>query len=365
MKILAIETSCDETAAAVVEKKDGKIRVLSNVVASSIKLHAKTGGIIPDTAAREQVKYIIPVITKALIESESNLTILPAGRQVQQSGNQTFKQASNILKSSIDAIVVTIGPGLIGSLLIGVETAKTLSYSLNIPLIPVNHLLAHIFANFIDHRNPIEFPFIGLIVSGGHTDLLMFKSFTDYTWLGGTRDDAAGEALDKIGRILGLPYPAGPEIEKRAEKITSSKFKFSKALKHSDDFDFSFSGLKTEAAREIKKLHDEAKLDSATIDEICFAIQESVVDVLVTKTTKAAKKYNAKAIVLGGGVSANQKLINEFKSSILKNKLLINLFSPEKKFTTDNAAMIGAYALLNPEIQPWQKIKANPNLYFS
>lgn len=346
--MLAIETSCDETGAAVVEKKGEIITVLSNVVSSSVLQHATTGGIIPENAAREQVKLIIPVIESALIQSISE----------DFKGN-SFKHAQQILNNSIDAIAVTYGPGLIGSLLIGVETAKTFSFIFNKPLIPVNHLLAHIFANFINQKP--EFPFIGLIVSGGHTDLLLFNSFKKYAWLGGTRDDAAGEALDKIGRILGLAYPAGPEIEKLALYAVKKEFRFSRALINSGDFDFSFSGLKTEVSRYVQK---QKKLSKQEIAEISFAVQDSICDVLVNKALAAAEKYNCNTVVLGGGVSANQYLRDKFQKDT-HNNTKWNFYFPDKKFTTDNAAMIGTYALLDPTPTSWRKVKASPNLYFA
>ena len=364
MKILAIETSCDETGAAVVEKDEkGLIKVLSNVIATSSSLHAKTGGIIPESAAREQIKFMIPVIVAALIESKNKAKL--------SSGNK-FKYAKHIL-TSIDAIAVTHGPGLIGSLLVGGETAKTLSFALNKPIIPVHHLLAHLYANFIGEISNfkfqisnIQFPFIGLIVSGGHTDLLYFKSHSNFKWLGGTRDDAAGEALDKIGRILGLPYPSGPEIEKRANKIQGSTLKFQSPLINSEDFDFSFSGLKTEVARFIQEERDRLSPEIGVTDlgNICYAVQEAIFDVLIKKTIRAAKLYKTWTILLGGGVSANQTLRKSFEQSIINNKLSMQIFSPLKEFATDNGAMIGAYALLNYKPVPWKRIKAQPDLYF-
>ncbi len=398
MKILSIESSCDETSAAVVElvraksrevhhepstnsskkasgkrlgieKDQGNIQVLSNVTATSLPIHAKTGGIIPENAAREQVKYIIPVITRALNESKNMK-------------DESWETAREILKSDIDAIAVTYGPGLIGSLLVGVETAKTLSFTFNKPLIPVNHLLAHLYANFIERSNErqaISFPFIGLIVSGGHTDLLLFKDHGNFEWLGGTRDDAAGEALDKIGRLIGLPYPAGAEIEYRAQLFSNSQgldikqprklkrgstsgepLKFHSPLMYEQTFDFSFSGLKTEALRFTQK----NKLSEELINEVCFAVQKAVIDVLIKKTLKAAKEYNCKTILLGGGVSANSTLREKFESEVRSQKLEVKIFSPEKIFCTDNGAMIGVYALMNPVDVPWKKVCANPELYF-
>lgn len=395
-RILALETSCDETGAAVLEKKDDKITVLSNVTATSLATHATTGGIIPENAARAQVEYIMPVIIEALIRSEYS----------ENSENQRIRMSENanqILSNQIDAIAVTHGPGLVGSLLVGVEAAKTLSYAFNKPLIPVNHLLAHLYANFIRENTKSEirnsklndnpFPFVGLIVSGGHTDLLYFKSHIDYQWLGGTRDDAAGEALDKIGRILGLSYPAGPEIERRAKLVNNPTIKFKSPLINSDDFDFSFSGLKTEAMRYVQSMkisegetggkgipssahspnevsgEDVGWKGSPTgpqaheehiINNICFAVQKAVIDVLVKKTLRAAEKFGVETILIGGGVSANETLIKEL--SIHGSQFTV--IAPKKEYTTDNAAMIGAYALINPTPIPWQEVKALPELYF-
>ncbi len=350
MKVLSIESSCDETSASVVKIQDNVITVLSHITATSLDLHSKTGGIIPENAAREQVKYIMPVIIRALIESK-NETIKTDDKE-----NYTFAQ--KILKQEIDSIAVTYGPGLIGSLLVGVETAKTLSFTLNKPLIPVNHLLAHLFANFISQPN-VTFPFIGLIVSGGHTDLLHFKSVSEYEWLGGTRDDAAGEALDKIGRLMNLSYPAGPEIEKRAKQEIQTKIAFKSPILNENTFDFSFSGLKAEVMRYVqnKNLSEDNK------NEICFAVQKAVIDVLVKKTLAAAQQYNCPTILLGGGVSANQTLKENFKQEARSQKLEVKILSPEKVYCTDNAAMIGAYALLNTVEKPWKEVFANPNLH--
>jgi len=447
MRVLAIESSCDETAASVVEKNGLEIKVLSNIVSSSVELHAKTGGIIPENAAREQVKYIIPVIVEALITArraggtggrapdaradERSETSTGGKDNPGQDPRSKWQEANEILKNYIDAIAVTYGPGLIGSLLIGVETVKTLSLSFNKPLIPVNHLLAHIYANFISTSPSLtrpersrrvtnhHFPFIGLIVSGGHTDLLYFKSHNDYKWLGGTRDDAAGEALDKIGRMLNLSYPAGPEMEKCANRVTKPDIKFKSPLINSDDFDFSFSGLKTEAMRYInekgqvnmnesdskvvierknskngmnKRLsHSEdgamkqvqnipsechfQTYDEPFINSVCFATQKAVIDVLVKKTLRAAEEYKCQTILLGGGVSANKTLIEKMnhessrqrRASPKKAGIMnqgIKIYAPQKEYCTDNAAMIGAYALVNGKEKKWKEIKTNPELYF-
>lgn len=341
MLILGIESSCDETGAAIIkgESKSEKVSLLSNALASSLALHEATGGIMPENAAREQVKYIIPVIKEAL-------------------------NSAGLKPKDIDAIAVTYGPGLIGSLLIGVETAKSLSYVWNKPLNPTNHLLGHIYANFIEeegNQNQIEFPALSLIVSGGHTDLVFIKNHNDFKWLGGTRDDAAGEAMDKVGRLLGLPYPGGPHIEKAALSGNAKRFQFPKPLIGSGDFDFSFSGLKTAVLRETQKNEN---LDEQMISDISASFQKTVIDVLVRKTIKAAEKYNARSILLGGGVAANNKLREELKFAIEKNNLNVEFFVPSKKLCTDNGAMIAAAAFYNNEISDFRKVDANPNLYF-
>lgn len=342
MIILGIETSCDETSAAIIEalESDSKVKLLSNVVASSLLLHTKTGGVIPEVAAREQIKYIIPVIKESLTKA-------------------------NLKLSNIDAIAVTIGPGLIGSLLVGVETAKTFSYILQRPLVSVNHLFGHMYANFIKDENlenkEIQFPALSLIISGGHTDLVLIKGHEKIEWLGGTRDDAAGEALDKIGRLLGLAYPAGPLIENLAKKGDSKKYNFPRPLINSNDFDFSFSGLKTAVLRQVNSL---IQLTNTDIENICASSQKAIIDILIAKTIKAAKKYNVKSILLGGGVAANQTLKDELKQKINLDLPSVDLFVPNKKFCTDNAAMIAAAGFFNQQILPWQKTEANPQLYF-
>jgi len=354
MKILGIETSCDETAAAVIEAWDNKnIQVLANIVSSSLSLHKKTGGIIPEIAAREQIKYIIPAINQSLIDSKSF------------SKNTINSRWSKINIPDIDAIAVTVGPGLIGSLLVGVETAKTLSLLWNKPVIPVNHLFGHIYANFINEGQrkeiEIEFPAIALVVSGGHTDLVLMKDHKKIKWLGGTRDDAAGEALDKIGRLLNLPYPGGPEIEKVAKNGNPQAFHFPRPMLDSQDFDFSFSGLKTAVLRETKTIK---QLDSRVVADISASVQQAIIETLIKKTQDAVKKYKAKSILLGGGVAANQKLRDEFKASIINNKLPIVFSVPAKNLCTDNAVMIATAAFFNPKATAWQKLQAQPELYF-
>src|SRR5260221_10207849 len=328
MKILAIETSCDETSAAVVEGDGNGVKVLSNVVASSMAMHSKTGGIIPENAAREQVKYIIPVINEALSQTDSTWC-MAYGKETKD--NHKLSAISS--NPNIDAIAVTYGPGLIGSLLVGVETAKTLSFLWNKPPIPVNHLFGHIYANWVGLSSPLEskgdlpdFPAIALIVSGGHTDLVLMKSHKDITWLGGTRDDAAGEAFDKIGRLLGLAYPAGPMIEKLAKQGNPKAYHFPRPLVHDGAYDFSFSGLKTAVLREVQKMIDKKRFSQSVIPDqmdsrlrlrfadsfgkasgndkvgrndnifsaqttanISRGVQDAIIDVLVKKTLAAAE----------------------------------------------------------------------------
>ena len=340
MIILAIETSCDETGAAIVSRnpKENYVKILSNVVSSSLILHSKTGGVIPDIAAREQLKFIIPVIKEAF-------------------------EKSKLKRGDIDAIAVTKGPGLIGSLLIGVETAKTLAYLWNKPIIPVNHLLGHIYANWLVSENQesktITFPALALLVSGGHTDLILIKNHDKFRWLGGTRDDAAGEAFDKIGRLLNLSYPAGPIIEIIASKGNEKVFNFPRPMIGSKDFDFSFSGLKAAVMREVKKTKD---INEQTKANIASSVQKSITEVLVKKTIKAADKYNVKSLLLGGGVASNELLRKKLKTKA--NELKIDFFTPNKNFCTDNAAMIGAYAAFHPKGTLWRDISPNPDLYF-
>jgi len=357
MKILAIETSCDETAAAIVE--NGR-KIITNIVSSSQELHKKTGGIIPETAAREQVKCMIPVLNEALKPFDY----------------AQGKQYSNVIMNNIDAIAVTTGPGLIGSLLVGVETAKTIAAVCGQSIIPVNHIFAHIYTNWLKHGREPEFPAIALVVSGGHTELFLMKGHIKISWLGGTRDDAAGEAFDKTARLLGLGFPGGPAIAVAAAKFQiSSRFirdKYQKEIKlprpmmNEDNLDFSFSGLKTAVMREINRLKSLKQLNNKTIEQLAYELQESITDVLVAKTLKAAQKYKVRSILLGGGVAANRRLSEKFKLKI-KNRpkgtrLKINLYIPPPSLCTDNAAYIGSYAYYHQTFVPCQEIQAQPDL---
>lgn len=327
MHILGIETSCDETAAAVVE--NGR-KILSNIVASSVELHQKTGGIIPEVAAREQLKCINPVIEETIQNSKCKV-------------------------QNLDAIAITVGPGLIGSLLVGVETAKALAYIWKKPIVPINHLQAHLYANWLKGKTP-QFPAIGLVVSGGHTDLVLMKDHGKIKWLGGTRDDAAGECFDKTARVLGLPYPGGPEIAKLAEKGNPQAYDLPRPMIKQKNLDFSFSGLKTAVINLKRKQKKIKKADMAV------GIQQAIIDVLVGKTAKAAERYRVKSVLLAGGVAANKQLRKQMETEIQKLKPKIALFVPLPKLCTDNAVYIAANAFFNFKPIPWQKIKANPGL---
>lgn len=371
MLILGIETSCDETGAAIISgnKKSDSVSIISSFIASSLYMHSKTGGIIPESAAREQVKFIIPVIQKTL--EKAKLTI-----------------------KDIDAIAVTYGPGLIGSLLIGVETAKAISYACDIPIIPTNHLIGHLYANWLvaDSKSQmgkklpsanIEFPAIGLIVSGGHTDLVLIKKHGEIKWLGGTRDDAAGECFDKCARLLGYDYPGGPKIAQLALKGDPNKFKFPRPMIGSHDSEFSFSGLKAAFLRETqlhfpvlrtsdKKISWEQivleehikQSQKQTLYDLCASLEKAIVDVIIKKTLNVCKKYDAKSLLLGGGVAANQSLRTNLQLTINNQKLAIRLFAPTKSLCTDNGAMIAAAAFHNGKQENFRLVDAKPGLYF-
>ncbi len=321
MIILGIESSCDETAAAVV--KDGS-KILSNIISSQVEIHSRYGGIVPEVASRQHILSIIPVIEQAIGQS-------------------------GVSPDDFSAIAVTNGPGLAGSLLVGVNIAKALGLAWNKPLIGINHLEAHIYANWLGEDVP-EFPLVSLIVSGGHTELVLMKNHGQISRLGGTRDDAAGEAFDKVSRILGLGYPGGPAIERASSSGTPNQRLPRAWLKGNDDF--SFSGLKTAV---LHLAHDLGISDSRNhnpvISDIAASFQESVVDVLVTKTILAAKREGVKQILLAGGVAANQAL-----RETLMDHSPIPVLIPQPIYCTDNAAMISIcayYHLLKEKAANW------------
>ncbi len=394
MKILAIETSFDETACAIIE--DGT-KIISNVLASSHEMHKKYGGVVPEIAARKQLECIIPVITETITKASSYYTSIdsyngktntlhaPSSDHLhihphnQIDVNTLILHSTKVLPSlwlknwierKIDAIAVTVGPGLIGSLLVGVETAKTIAFVTGKPIVPVNHVLAHMYANFIrDERNnnqqltieqfnnrTIEFPAISLVVSGGHTELYLMKSARDLTWLGGTLDDAAGECFDKTARLLGFGHGGGVAIEREAHKFSIQHSAFSITLPrpmiNDKSFNFSFSGLKTAVMREWKKQLDPVRTNFA------FEIQEAITDVLVEKTLRAAKTYGAKSILLSGGVAANLRLREKF--SIHHSSF--NIHVPDGALCTDNAVFIASYAYFRGKSTDWHSVDAIPDL---
>jgi N6-L-threonylcarbamoyladenine synthase len=339
MVILGIETSCDETAAAVVS--DG-YNMLSNVVASSVDLHTAYGGVVPEIAARSHVEVIIPVIQQALKDANKDW-------------------------ENIDAISVTNKPGLIGSLLIGVMTARTLAIIKNKPLFGINHVLAHTYANFIT-RTPLsgyqlpskkpEFPILGLIVSGGHTQVMLYKSHTDYQLLGQTRDDAVGEAFDKVAKLLGLPYPGGPSVDKAATKGDPTSVKLPKA-KLENSYDFSFSGLKTAVLRAAQQMvgkdftFPSGQLPQVLTEKqkanLAASFQNTAIDTLTDAMESAEGQYSPKTVLLAGGVAANSQLRSTFAER-LKTPLLY----PDIKLCTDNGAMIASAAFY------WHEPASNP-----
>jgi N6-L-threonylcarbamoyladenine synthase len=374
MIILGIETSCDETAISLVSAKGNNLEVLSNVFSSQVKLHAKWGGVVPNLAAREHLKNIIPVLRLALSKAKMK-------------------------PEKIDLIATTEGPGLIPALLIGTNAAKTLAYVWNKPLIGIHHIEGHIYANFVREVKSqkskvksdisIKFPILCLVVSGGHTQLVLMKKHLNYEIIGETLDDASGEAFDKVSRILNIGYPGGPAIAAAAANFQFSIFNFQsisndkiskfkktkcsirlpRPMLNSKDFNFSFSGLKTAVLYETKKLKTiNYKLKTA----LCAEFQQAAVDVLVAKTIKAAKKYHPETIMLAGGVAANQELRKQLGKAVkqeLKNTLYI---IPDTLYTGDNATMIASAAYFRwksmtsaqkkKSFQNWKTLEASANL---
>jgi len=324
--ILAVETSCDETAVAVVER--GR-RIVASVVASQVELHSPTGGIVPEVAARAHLRWMIPVLHEARTRA----------------GIEDWHE--------VEAVAVTEGPGLAGSLLVGITMAKTLAWSVGLPLVPVNHLEGHIYAAWLLDPDEAErpaplFPLVALVVSGGHTFIVEMTGHLRYRLLGQTVDDAAGEAFDKVGRLLGLPYPGGPAIMAAASEASARDRRFPRAWL-GESYDFSFSGLKTAARRAVAEVlgrpMDDRELDAAALQnrdvaELAWAFQEAVVEVLATKTLRAAREVGARSLVLGGGVAANAVLRQRIAEGA--RDLGVPLLVPRPGLCTDNAAMIGA-----------------------
>ena len=309
MLTLAIETSCDETSCAVI--KDGR-EVLSNIISSQIDIHKRFGGVVPEIASRKHIESIDNILQEAL-----------------DTAGVTFKD--------IDLVAVTQGPGLVGTLLVGLSTAKALAYGLDIPIVGVNHIVGHVCANFIEHKD-LEPPFTCLIVSGGHTYLVQAKDYTDYEMIGRTRDDAAGEAFDKVARTIGLPYPGGPHIDRLAKIGNKESVNFPRVIIDEDTYDFSFSGLKTAVLNHVNQLKQ--KDLEIVVEDIAASFQAAVLDVLVDKSFRLARERRSDKLVIAGGVAANEGLRTMMEER--GNKEGIKIYYPSKILCTDNAAMIGS-----------------------
>ncbi|MFH1088950.1 MAG: tRNA (adenosine(37)-N6)-threonylcarbamoyltransferase complex transferase subunit TsaD [Candidatus Uhrbacteria bacterium] len=354
MRILGLETSCDETSVAVIESNDNRSFVIEkSLIASQAAKHAEYGGVIPEVAARCHVEVMFPLLEAAGVSRDG---------------------------SGIDFIAVTAGPGLVPALRIGVEAAKALSFAWEKPLIAVNHMEGHLASVFLPSiKEPgatqilPELPAVCLLVSGGHTELLLMKDFCEYELLGKTRDDAAGEAFDKVAKLLGLQYPGGPEISRRALNGNRTAVNFPRPMLDSHDFDFSFSGLKTAVAVYLKNnpltppLHhsplregSEGQAATPSLEDICASFEQAAIDVLVEKTRRAVEKFQPKSVIVSGGVSANTFLRQE-----MKNKLSLPVVFPFIEFTGDNAAMIaaaGAWRAAQHESVDPLRVEADPNL---
>lgn len=347
MRLLAIETSCDETSVAIVKHDGGRFLVQKNLVLSQIKDHAPFGGVVPEVAARRHVDALFPLL---------------AASGVSRSGR------------NVDAIAVTVGPGLVAALRVGVEAAKTLALLWSKPLVAINHLEGHIYSVYLPSRlatdqgvltsldAPPEFPALCLIVSGGHTELLLMRGHSEYELIGMTRDDAAGEAFDKVAHMLGLPYPGGPQVSMRAAEGNGAAVAFPRPMLDSADFDFSFAGLKT-AVRVYLNEHPIG--GEGELANVCASFQEAVVDTLVTKTMRAAERYQPKSVILTGGVSANTRLRTELAFRLKKSFPEIRPIFAPIEYTGDNAAMIAAAGIFHAErgdaVDPLT-LQADPNL---
>lgn len=419
MRILAIETSCDETAIAIADfsgtKNQPRVKVWANVVSSQVKLHARYGGVVPNLAKREHQKNLVPVLLKALEEAGLNPKVKTQKSKLQvkiKKIEEILQREDILLKRfkkeilkinppEIGVIAVTVGPGLEPALWVGVNFAKALAHLWHKPLTPVNHMEGHIYSAFLQPPRHSElseeflrnsspsfrmtspvFPTLALLVSGGHTELVLVKDFGKYQIIGETLDDAAGECFDKAARLLGLPYPGGPEIAKLAEGVSYSvmaspapeqirygarndptiNITLPRPMLNSKDFNFSFSGLKTAVLYLLRDL-EKQKID---VKKLCPAIarefQDAVIEVLIKKTLAAAKEYKPKTIILGGGVAANKRLRKEFETAVKKNLLHVTYLLSPAFLTGDNALMITLAAFFTGKKKDWNEIKTEANL---
>ncbi len=341
MKILGIETSCDETAVALLDGKNGRVSAKESLIASQIAIHAATGGVVPEVAAREHVSVIIPLVETLLGKWKT--------------------------KPPIDAVAVTAGPGLFSSLMVGVETAKAFACAWNIPLVAVNHIEGHLYSSLIGEERPITFPVLALIVSGGHTELVLMKGHGRYRLIGRTKDDASGECFDKTAQMLGLGYPGGPAIAAAALKGRVDAYALPRPMLNEKNYDFSFSGLKTAVLYTIRNSKLDVK-DPKVVADLAASIQAAIVEVLVEKTARAAKEFKVKTLIVGGGVAANLALRTELVARGTKELPTVEIRLPRKKYTTDNAVMIAAAGYFNlssrrksGSTSSWPVIKADPN----
>lgn len=336
-RILGIETSCDDTGVGVVTLDKGVITIESQVTASQILTHRKYGGVVPEVAAREHALTILPTIAGAL------------------------KKAGRSWKD-IDAIAVTAGPGLNTALVVGVEAARTISATLKKPLVRVNHIEGHILSAWANQSaGSIKFPALALVVSGGHTELILMRGVGQYSLLGRTHDDAVGEAFDKVAKILGLPYPGGPEVSRRAEVGSDTAFTFPRAMLEKNSLEFSYSGLKTSVLYTVEKL---PRINRSTMNDLCASFQRAALDPLIAKTYLAAKSIGAKTIILAGGVAANKLLRQDLGTMVSERLPGVRFITPPLPLCMDNGVMIaiaGAFRAQKNDFTPWQKIKADPN----
>ncbi len=333
MIILGIETSCDETSAAIV--RDGKL--LSNVTVVQL-FHSEHGGVVPELASRAHLKLIVPIVDDAL-------------------------RKASVDKANLDAVAAVHGPGLIGSILVGLSFGKAMAMGLGIPFIGINHMEAHIFSNLIDDPKP-SFPFVNLTVSGGHTQLVLVKNYFQYQLLGETIDDAAGEAFDKVAKMLGIGYPGGPLVDKSAVNGNAKAVNFPRPYLEEGSHEFSFSGIKTSVLYYLRKVGFDKTINrnKQFIADVCASFQAAIVDVLIDKLLIAAKKYNVKDVTVSGGVSANSELRRRLEAETKINHL--NLFIPKLDFCTDNGAMVAAagYERLRHGFKSSFELTAEPNL---
>ena len=382
MIILAIETSCDETSISLLKAERGNFKILSNIVSSQIKVHRKWGGVVPTLAKREHQKNLVPVLKRALNEAgllkrikgseprNKNLKFAKI-KEILAREEILYKKTEAFLKTyqkpRINFISIASGPGLEPALWVGVNFSRTLSYFWNLPIVAVNHVEAHIFANFFDKRlqnkRNKNFPILCLSVAGGHTQLILMRNYGKYKLIGETRDDTAGECFDKVARMLELGYPGGPIISSLAQKGNLSAFNFPRPMIYAKNYDFSFSGLKTAV------LYFLRKKSKGTIKkkkkDICASFQQAVIDVLIFKTIRAAKEFKVKNIMISGGVAANKELRKQLAEKIKRELPDVNYIIPDIEFCTDNAVMVAMTAYFKPKknrTKNWQEIVADANI---